>query len=374
MRIGFDAKRAFNNYTGLGNHARILLNAMMRDYPNNDYHLFTTKANEKLADELHGDYKIVLPQGRYQNTFKSLWRSSTIAKLYDEYKLDIYYGLSNELPWGKSKTSKTKTVVTIHDLIFLKHKEQYPFIDRQIYKAKTQYACKHADVIIATSNETKEDIIKYYGIAEKKIKVIYQSCSTAFDVIHTKEQLAAVRNKYNLPTEYILQVGAFYPRKNQLTVFKAFGQIANTTNAHLVFVGGQGDLSKEINELIIKENLQQQVHILSNAAQADMPSVYQNAKLFVYPSLFEGFGIPILEAMKSNVPVITTKGGCFEEVGGIAACYINPLDAEELAGQMKKILNNEVLRNEMKEKGKLQSTKFSDSAFAANTINIYKAL
>lgn len=374
MRIGFDAKRAFNNYTGLGNHARILLNAMMRDYPGNDYYLFTTKANEKLADELNGDYKIVLPQGRYQNTFKGLWRSRTIAKLYDEYKLDIYHGLSNELPWGKSKTSKIKTVVTIHDLIFLKHKKQYPFIDRQIYKAKTKYAAANADRVIVVSNETKNDLVSFYHTHPEKITVIYPACNPQFYTEASAETKQLVRSKYLLPERYILHVGAFFPRKNQKNTVEAFAKIASEVDCDLVLAGGQGDTDEEIKQLIDSRGLSARVKIIRGISNEHMPALYQMAGLLVFPSYYEGFGAPVLEALFSKAPVITTKGGCFEEVGGKAAYYVNPASADEIAAAIKLILTNNTLRLKMINEGIIHAGTITDKHFAAQTMQVYQSL
>jgi glycosyltransferase involved in cell wall biosynthesis len=374
MRIGFDAKRAFNNYTGLGNHARILLNAMMRDYSNNDYYLFTTKANEKLADEIHGDYKIVLPKGRYQNTFKSLWRSRTIAKLYDEYKLDIYHGLSNELPWGKSKNSKTKTVVTIHDLIFLKHKEQYPIIDRQIYKAKTKYAAANADKVIVVSNETKNDLVNFYHTDPEKITVIYPACNPQFYTEASRETKQLVMGKYQLPEKYILHVGAFFPRKNQKNTLEAFAKIAGDVGYDLVLAGGQGDTDEEIQQLIEKHGLSSRVKIIRGISNEHMPALYQMSSLLIFPSYFEGFGAPVLEALFSKVPVITTKGGCFEEVGGKAAYYVNPSSADEIAAAIKLILSDNTLRLNMINEGIAHAGKITDAHFAAQTMQVYQSL
>ncbi|MFI5205484.1 MAG: glycosyltransferase family 1 protein, partial [Candidatus Paceibacterales bacterium] len=145
MKIAFDAKRALNNHTGLGNYARILLNALMRDFPENNYLLFAPEIKGDCFYQLHGNFKLVLPKSKFYNALHPLWRSFGINGQLAAEKINIYHGLSNEIPFGK--TQGYKTVVTIHDLIFLKHTEQYPWPDRQFYTAKTKYAAKHADKI-----------------------------------------------------------------------------------------------------------------------------------------------------------------------------------------------------------------------------------
>ena len=159
MRIAFDAKRMLNNPTGLGNHARILANALMRDYPDNEYLLFSPTAKDEFLNQLHGEYEMHFPKTRSAQAVHPWWRSYGITNDLLKNKVDIYHGISNELPLNIHRT-RIKTVVTIHDLIFLKHKEQYPWIDRQIYTLKTKYAAKHADKIIAVSQETKHDLIE----------------------------------------------------------------------------------------------------------------------------------------------------------------------------------------------------------------------
>src|SRR5688572_16701041 len=161
MKIAFDAKRALNNSTGLGNHARILLNALMRDFPENEYLLFSPKARDEFFHQLNGNFKIIFPEAKLQKVFHPLWRSFGINQRLEKEKPNVYHGLSNEIPIRNPK-SGIRNVVTIHDFIFLKHTEQYPFFDRQIYKLKTKYAANHADKIIAVSNETKNDLMEFY--------------------------------------------------------------------------------------------------------------------------------------------------------------------------------------------------------------------
>lgn len=371
MKIGFDAKRALNNSTGLGNHARILLNAMMRDFPENEYLLFSPKAKDEFFHQLQGDFKMIFPETKLQQSFHSLWRSFGISKQLNENKLSLYHGLSNELPLNIHHASLAK-VVTIHDLIFLKHTEQYPFVDTQIYKLKTKYAAKHADKIIAVSQETKNDLIEMYGVKEEKIVVIYPSVDTRFanyKLQITNEELIA---KYKLPSKYILNVGSFFPRKNQKTIVAAFGLMQNKIEEDLVMVGSNGTTRKEIEELIRRKNLSPRVKIISGVSNEDLPAVYRLASLFVFPSLYEGFGAPVLEALFSKVPVIATKGGAIEEAGGKQSLYVNPNSAEEIADAMIRVLTDEKLKERMIESGLAHAQTMTDAVFAAKTMNVYR--
>lgn len=372
MRIAFDAKRAFNNGTGLGNYARLLLNALMRGYPEHEYQLYTAKMKDRYFNQLHGDYKLIFPDSKLHQTFPALWRSSSIVDQLKWNKVQIYHGLSNEIPVHMD-FSGIKTVVTIHDLIFLKHTEQYPWIDRQIYKNKTKYATREADRIIAVSEETKQDLVELYKIKPRNIDVVYQSANPIFYNPVSVEEKIKVRDNYSLPNKYILNVGSFYPRKNQERLIKAFDIIKHEVEEGLVLVGNTGNI-KQIVELVTAKKLQQRIHIVSNVTNDDMPALYQQASLFVFPSLFEGFGVPVLEALFSRTPVVATKGGAIEEAAGKHSLLINPTSVDEMADSMLKVLKNEPLRQQMIITGYAHAMTMTDTAFAANTMKVYEGL
>lgn len=373
MKIGFDAKRALNNSSGLGNYSRNLLNALMQHFASEEYLLFTPKAKDEFFHQLHGDFKMLLPETQFQKAFPALWRSSGIKNQLHKNRLDIYHGLSNEIPFG-IKGSGIATIVTIHDLIFLKHTDQYPFIDRQIYKLKTQYAAKHADRIIAVSNQTKQDLIELYGVAEKKIEVIYPIIDLHFLTADNGQRTTDIRQKYKLPAKYILNVGSFFARKNQKTLIEAFDLIKTQVQENLVLVGGAGNTRAEIEALIMKKGLQNRVHIISNVPNADLPAVYGAASVFVFPSLYEGFGMPVVEALLCNMPVITTKGGCFEEAGGPASIYINPSSAEEISAAILKVVNDDNLKAKMISTGFAYARTMNAESIAQNTMALYKSI
>lgn len=373
MRLGFDAKRALNNSTGLGNHARILLNAMMLDFPQHEYHLFSPKAKDEFFHLLHGDFKLHFPETEFQKAFHPLWRSFGVKNYLQRERIEIYHGLSNEIPFGL-QASGIGLIATIHDLIFLKHKEQYPFFDRQIYELKTRYAAKHADRIIAVSEETKQDLIDFYGITEKKIAVIYPSVDVAFQKSEIQNPKSGILAKYSLPAKYILNVGSFFPRKNQTTLIEAFDRIKNKVEEDLVLVGSSGSIRKNVQQLIVSKSLQQRVHIISNISNEDLPSVYCSASVFVFPSLFEGFGAPVLEALFSKTPVIATKGGAIEEAAGKNSLFVHPLSAEDIAEKILLVLKNETLRNKMATEGYAYAQTMTDKVFAEKTMRIYSSL
>ncbi len=392
MRLGFDAKRALNNFTGLGNHARILLNALMRDFPDNEYFLYSPKVKTELFNELHGDFKLLLPESRHQRIFHpgqsfgfysalaqpfiflkkvGLWRSWGVTNDLLKEHVNLYHGLSNELPFNIHR-SGIKTVVTIHDLIFLKHTKQYPFIDRLFYKLKTRYAAKHADKIIAVSKETKADLIHFYKVPAEKIVVIYPSVDAAFQK-GTQPDFSGL-SKYNLPAKYILNVGSFFPRKNQKTLIEAFSLIKDKIEEDLVLVGSDGSIKQEVEALIALKNLGNRVKIVSGIANEDMPSLYSKANLFVFPSLFEGFGAPVLEALFSKVPVVASKGGAIEEAGGTGSLFIDPTNVNELADAILNVLTNDELKHKMAKAGYIHAQTMTDKIFAEKAMHVYRQL
>ena len=265
-------------------------------------------------------------------------------------------------------------MVTIHDLIFLKHKEQYPWIDRQFYIYKTKYAAQHAHAIIAVSQETKQDLIEMCAVPEKKITVIYPSVDERFYHKASDDDRSRIALRYKLPHRFILYVGSFFPRKNQIKLIEAFDRIKAQIADDLVLVGSSGNMLSDIQKLIAEKRLSDRVHIITDVNNADLPAVYQLASAFVFPSLFEGFGAPVLEALFSGTPVIATRGGAIEEAAGKASCFIDPNSAEDIADKILSVLNDESLRKTMIESGYTHAQTMTDKTFAAQTMALYKKL
>jgi glycosyltransferase involved in cell wall biosynthesis len=295
------------------------------------------------------------------------WRSYGVVQDLVQSNIAVYHGLSNEIPILGKQVKQFKKVVTIHDLIFLKEKQQYSFIDQQIYSAKVKYACKNADVIVATSEETKQDIIRFFQISESKIKVVYQNCDRRFFASYTDAELQAIRQKYGLPDRYVLNVSSFYPRKNQTTLINAFAALKEKTGHHLILIGGHESERKKCEQLVIAHQLSTRVTFLSDISFLDLPLIYKMADLFVNPSFFEGFGIPVVEALASGVRVICSDIPCFREVGASSVDYFNPHDQMELAALMLSVLQN----RETRVMDGLIAERFSPQTFAQKMISVY---
>ncbi len=367
MKIGFDAKRFFHNKTGLGNYSRDLLRILAYNYPENQYYLYNPKP--KKIDRIPIDNKILiekLPLSSFYKKHYAIWRMFGIKKQIETDKIDIYHGLSGEIPLFLNP-NKTKTIVTIHDLIFMRYPELYSFIDRKIHYWKFKYAAKNADLVIAISEQTKVDIVNFLKIKPEKIKVIYQGCAPIFKIEAKVEFISEIKIKYNLPEQYLLNVGTIEERKNIFSVIKAI----KDTQITLVIVGKKTKYCNSILKYIKENDFDKRVIFLENLALIELAAIYQGAKIFIYPSVFEGFGIPIIEALYSKTPVITSKDGCFWEAGGENSIYIDPKNIEEIKKNIVELWNDNKKQEQMKIEGLKFVQKFNDNLIAKNVLEAY---
>ena len=370
MNIGFEAKRVFHNKTGLGNYSRDLIRLLSQYSSENNYFLYNPKPSDaKLFEANNTSVFEKKPQSPFYRKFYNVWRQKGVLKDLIKDGVTIFHGLSGEIPSGLNHTN-IKSVVTIHDLIFVKFPDLYSFFDRKIYFYKFNKSAHQANRIIAISEQTKADIIQYLKIDPEKIKVIYQGCHAVFKKEFTESDKKKVVSKYNLPKEFILNVGTIETRKNILLVVKTLHKI----NICLVIVGKETDYAIEIKNYIQKHNLEHKVIFLKGLTLEELAILYQLAKIFVYPSLYEGFGIPIIEALYSKTPVITTQGGVFPEAGGPNSIYIDPTNAIDLEHAIQKLLVDKDLCNKMAEKGFEFVQKFNDEIIARQVIDVYKYL
>lgn len=376
MNIGFDAKRLFHNFTGLGNYSRFVVHALLEHAAENKYVLFTPSIRhhaEITSITDHSNVTVVKPPLMY-SFFKatSLWRTWGIGKERSTNTLSVFHGLSQELP--VNLPAHIGKVVTVHDLIFMRFPKLYNPIDARIYKAKVKSACQSAHKILAVSQQTAEDLMDFLGIAESKIKVVYQGCHPQFMKAISSAEISAIKKKYNLPDRYLLNVGTLEARKNVILAVKALALLSPQTRIPLVMAGGETAYKEKILTAARQLGVQESIIFLHHVPFSDLPAVYQGAQLFVYPSLFEGFGIPLVEAIESGIPVITSTGSCFSEAAGPGSIYVDPGNEEELAFQLNRVLHDEELRQQMITSGKKYITKFSSVQIAKELTAVYASL
>ena len=364
--IGFDAKRLVRNGTGLGNYGRTLVNDLVAGSGDGwQFRLYAPdEGNAGLRAKVCTSPKLTFayPQATL-GIQRSLWRiGKGIIRDMQRDGVQLYHGLTGELPRGL-RQSGIKGVVTIHDLIFLRYPEYYHWLDAKLYAWKFRYTCHEADRIIAISERTKQDVIELGGVSADKIDVIYQSCNPRFTQQLNEEQLLKVQAKYGLPQRFILSVGTIERRKNLLLAVRALAGLPN--DIHLVAVGKQTKYVKEFPE-------SERVHLLSGVTDEELMALYQQAEVFVYPSRYEGFGIPIIEAIHSGLPVVGCTGSCLEEAGGPDNLYVDPDDAEGMTQAVLQLLKGSEGREERIRRSREYVRRFEGRDVAGQVRSIYQ--
>ena len=365
MKIGFDAKRAFLNSSGLGNYSRNTLNALLQYFPDNTYRLFTPEITDKLFKN-HKAFQVFTPQSTMFKKTNPLWRSALLLSQLKRNGVELFHGLSNELPKGIEK-SKIRTVVTIHDLIFMRYPEFYNIIDRKIYFKKVRYACHAATKIIAISRQTKDDIETFLQIPSEKIELIYQPVSPVF---FEKQNADDILKKYNISSDFILAVGTLEPRKNQLALLQAIHK--QGIKMKIIFVGKQNaSFFKEITQFIAEHEMSGQVMFLSGLPEEELAALYQAAFFSVYISVFEGFGLPVIESMASGCPVLTSNVSVLPETAGNAAILCNPALVSDIGEKLKMLTESEDLRNTLIQRGEERAKAFYPEIYARKLMALY---
>lgn len=370
ITIGFDAKRIVRNRTGLGSYGRNLVNDLSSADSSHRLLLFAPDSGHADLREqvaLRANVRFVYPENLRFRFQRDLWRSRGIVRSLCENGVQIFHGLSGELPHGL-KASGIRGIVTIHDLIFMRHPEYYNWIDVQIYKRKFYQTLREADRIIAISERTKHDILDYGHFPEDRIDVIYQSCDTRFRQRSDDETKQEVRRRYSLPDRYILNVGTVEERKNVLLAIKALRRLPS--DLHLVVVGRQTNYQNTI-QRALDDSLKGRVHFLQGVPNADLSGIYQQAECFVYPSRYEGFGIPIIEAVQSGLPVVAATGSCLEEAGGPDCLYVSPDSADDMAAAIVQAIGR---RAEIVPKSLAYVARFENRNVAKNVLECYNRL
>lgn len=372
MNIAFDAKRITHNGTGLGNYSRFVVNGLSEAFPEVSFRLYTPgPGKETLRNRIESRPNVSFhyPESTFGKLIPSLWRSSGVIPTLKQDKIDLYHGLSNEIPTGLAK-KHIPSIVTIHDLIFLRYPELYKPIDRSIYTYKFRQACLRSDKIVAISRQTQRDIQAFFGIPESKIEVIYQGCDPLFAEEVQESARLSVREKYGIQGPFLLSVGSIEPRKNLLLLVKALKGLKEDIS--LVAIGKRTPYTDVVEQYVRENHLQDRVKLLSGIPFSELPAFYHMATLFVYPSKFEGFGIPILEAQLSGTPVIAATGSCLEEAGGPGALYTDPRNENELQGLIESVLNEPKLAEAMRREGKEYANNFTPKKLANNMMRLYR--
>lgn len=367
LNIGFDAKRYFFNKSGLGNYSRSSVKLLSQYFPDDQHVLFTPKLP---LEPVFGKDTVVSPCG-FSKIVPSLWRSYRMAGSIRKSGVDIYHGLSNELP-ADIRRAGCGSVVTMHDLIFVHMPHLYKPADRMLYTRKYGRSCHLADRIIAISKQTKDDLVNIWNIAPEKIDIVYQGCSDLFYEKATAEKKEEVRSKYSLPNEYILSVGTIEERKNLLLTVRAMAE--GSIDMPLVACGRRTPYADTVMEYAEKQGVANRILMLHDVNMPDLPAIYQMASAAVYASKYEGFGIPIIEALWSGTPMITSRGGVFSETGGDACLYVDSDDVGEMTEALRLALEDKETRDRMIGRGFEYVKRFDDESVAKALHGVYERM
>ena len=370
--IGYDAKRIVRNGTGLGSYGRTLINDLAPLMPDTNLRLYAPDAGRddlRNQVELRDNVQFCYPDHLRFRLQRDWWRMKGVVKDLRRDGVELYHGLSGELPEGLSAAG-IPGVVTVHDLIFLRHPEFYPALDAFFYKLKFRKMLREATRIIAISACTKRDILYYGDFPEDRIDLVYQSCSTRFSQPVSPSLLVEARRKYRLPQRYVLNVGTVELRKNILLGIRAMAKLP--ADLHLVIVGRQTKYQKQLDAEIRKLGLGNRIHFLQGVPNTLLPAVYRQAEAFIYPSRYEGFGVPVIEAIQSGLPVVAATGSCLEEAGGPDSLYVDPDDADGAAAAVLSAMEN---RTGMVERSRHYVRRFENQDVASQVLEVYgKAL
>ena len=326
--------------------------------------------NPELAPPKFPNYKII-----QKNSF-CIWTQTRFAYELWKDKPDVLWMPMQAMPIIRRRN--LKTVITVHDLAFKIFPDQFTASDLRRLNFYANYAIKNASKIIAVSESTKRDVLKFYPeIREDKIKVIYHGFdSNIFGKKYNKEEIKEANTRYKIPdTRYLLYVGAIQPRKNLITLVEAFEKIKEkNNNLKLVLVGKSAWMADKILKRIENSKFKEDIILTGQIEFDNLGKIYQGASAFVFPSLYEGFGIPIVEAFASNVPVVCAKNSSLPEVGGDAVLYFEDNNTEDLAGKIEKILGDEELKKDLIARGLKQLQKFCWEKCARETLEYIKSV
>lgn len=368
MKIAFDAKRLFHNHTGLGNYSRTLVKDLADFYPQYITSLFAANTSKSsFFDAFKSDFNIVDPSPR----FKSYWRTQSIYRDINKSNPDIYHGLSNEIPYSSHKI-KARKIVTIHDLFYLKFPQDFTFIDREIYKRKAVYSCQKADHIVAISHSTKNDIVDILGVKPEKITVIYQSCDRYFQ--ENKGNSKAINSELvdHLPSEFALFVGSLNKRKNVLGLLKALSIVPIEERIPLVIVGsGAKSFTNEVHSIINQHKLNKDIFLLGSISNDVLKVLYKKAKFTCLPSFYEGFGIPVIESLFSNTPVLVGNNSALVEAVGDCGLKCKPFDISSIAQGISELTSNSSLLSDLQLNIPNHVKKFTSTETAASLHKLY---
>ena len=369
MKIAINTLGPSKLKAGVGNYVTNLIRELANLDTSNTYLIYTSKENKKYF-KTNNKRLIIKDIGLFSlnKPIRVLWEQLVLPFSLLWNKIDVLHSPGFVCPIIKT----TKSVVTIHDMTFFSHPKVHTFFKRIYFPLMITLSLWVSNKTISVSNNTTKDISKYVRINKKKVSTIYESFNQLSMPEHTSTD-EFLRNRYNIHSKYLLFVGTLEPRKNIKSIIIALSKIKDK-KVKLVIVGGKGWMYDDLFSVLKKLKLEDRVIFTGYVPDEELGSFYRNAEGFIYPSFYEGFGIPILEAMYFGCPVITSNISSMPEVAGDAAILINPKSINELTDAIDTLLSNAKLRKDMIKKGLSNVKRFSWERMARETLNVYESL
>jgi len=376
LRVGFDAVRALRNSTGLGNYARRLLAGLLGAGRSIDAHLYTAAAPRPEFAGLARELGATLQRagGIWEaRGARSIWRTWRLGRRAAADGVELFHGLSHEIPRDLPRAG-IPSVLSVLDLLWVRFPGLYRRPDRVSYEWRYRWSADHANAIVSVSHQTRGDLQMFYGVEPSRIVVIPPAADPRFAAPVPEGARRSVLHEHRLPERFLLSVGTLEPRKNQRTAIAALAELDPELTPPLVLVGGDRGTGAELTRLAERVGLADRVHIRTGVPDSELPALMQSATLFLYPSLFEGFGLPIVEALAAGVPVITSEGGCFPEAGGPDTIYVPATDPIALGSQIRRVLDDPALAQRMRQAGREFAKQFDGGLLAARLLDVYESV
>lgn len=372
MKVSIELQPCLKNKSGIGVYT-YELTKRLQEYRDVEIegNIFNFFNRNDIKNDIHGlNFKknicTLFPYGVY----RMIWRYVPIKyNFLFKRKSDIYQFFNFVVPPNVSG----KVITTIHDLTYMLYPHTMDPSNRKRLEKDMHNTIRNADYIITISESSKKDIIKYLGLDASKIEVIYPGVDETYKKLLSNDEIVVVKNKYSINGKYILYLGTLEPRKNIETIIRAYNcfKKVDKNNIRLVLAGKKGWLYDSIFKLVEEFGLEEEVIFTDYVDDNDKAALYQGAEIFLFPSLYEGFGIPVIEAMASKTPVITSSSSSLPEVAGDAAIITEPLDYKMISASIESILNDNGLREKMIAEGVKQADKFNWDVSAEKLKNIY---
>jgi glycosyltransferase involved in cell wall biosynthesis len=365
LRLGIDVTALPPQPFGAANYIINLVQALLRIDATNEYVIFSKPLHAPLFDSTRAQ---IVQTALASPLLRIAWEQTALPLLARQHRLDLLHSPHYTMPLVKT----CRTVVTFHDMTFFLYPEAHLRYKRLFFRAMIPWSARRADALIAISQSTRADILRILRTPPDQVIAIPYGIAPQFQPIPDSPARDALCQKYNLPRPFILYVGNLEPRKNLPILVRAFARVARAGLPHaLVLAGARGWMAAEIFSTIKELDLVSRVHFPGYVPQQDLASLYSAASLFVYPSLYEGFGLPVLEALACGVPVITSNVSSMPQVAGDAGILVEPSDVDALADAMKRVLTDQGLRATLVAKGLARARSFSWERTAQATLSTY---